>query len=228
MTRLSVYLAAQKKTAEIRTMIETEARKLQDAIEAKDNSLREVASLAERKRLLNKTLNDLEVKIKEKEEAFKQINDKKNDFLSSVKQETIREKKALRETQKILSQTTVQLENLLALSRELEGFIKKHSDTRIKYLEESRVVSELESRRKQILPELQRRHEEIAQEKKDLDGMKTYLSDLYGKLASYTISAKETLEYVNEQLEETGTPIVFRIPEGEIIDINIDNFNKEQ
>ena len=56
--------------------------------------------------------------------------------------------------------------------------------------------------------------------------MKSYISNLYGKLASYTRVAKETLEYVNKHLEETGTPLVFRVPEGEKIEINVDNFDK--
>ena len=164
MSRLSVYLAAQKKTAEIRVMIETEARKLQDATEAKDNSLREVAGLAERKRLLNKTLNDLEVKIKEKEETFKQVNDKKNDFLSSVKKETIREKKILRETQKVLQKTTGELENLLTVSKELQEFVSKSSSIRLEYIKEHEKLEKSRKEYETIVPEIDNRKKQIIQE----------------------------------------------------------------
>ena len=267
MTRLSVHLEAQKKIAEIRTMIEAEVRKLQDATEAKDAALREVTALAERKSRVSKSLSDLELKIKEaerslqetiqrKDQVFVPIKEErakekiklhnvreelkkreahrdicelvegKEQILLSIKEQTAQEKKKLAEMREISQKASGELENLLRVSEELQKFVREGDAVRKQFLEEQERLGKSRNEYAVITEETKKQKQDIAQEKKDLDGMKKYVSDLYGKLASYVNSAKETLEYVNEQLEEKGTPIVFRIPEGEILEINLDNFDK--
>ena len=62
---------------------------------------------------------------------------------------------------------------------------------------------------------------EIQEELKGLDGTKTNLNDLYGKVATYVKKAEETLKYVNEEIKKTGVPINF-----EPINISLKNFTE--
>ena len=62
---------------------------------------------------------------------------------------------------------------------------------------------------------------------KELDAYKTYLADLYGKLATYVVVAKETVEWVNEELKKKKVPINFGFPPGEILGIDFNNFDKK-
>ena len=268
MTRLSVHLEAQKKIAEIRTMIEAEAKKLTDATEAKDNALRELATLAERKARMNKNFSDLELKIKEAERSLQETIERKDQIfvpikadraiersklnkireelkkkeaqrdiyalienkeqvLASLKEQTKQEKKRLAESQKVFKKFSGELGNLLRVSKELQDYVDQGEKFRNDFHKEEERLGKSRQEYKSISTETEKQKQEIAREKKELDTMREYVSDFYGKVASYVRSAKETLEYVNEQLEEKGTPVVFRVPEGEIIEVNLDNFDKE-
>lgn len=91
-----------------------------------------------------------------------------------------------------------------------------------------KTVSRLNTAEKELKDErvkLEEFRKEVQEEMKNLDSTKTYLTDLYGKLAMYVIKAQDMIEYSNDYLEKHGVPIKFQIPDGEIIEVNLDNFN---
>lgn len=227
MSRLSLQVSYDNKINELRKLIEVEAQKLQKTIEAKDSALLELNKLREHKTTLNRVLVDLEKQIKEKQENLNQIIEKESNFLSSIKKETEKERKTLTETQINLEKVNEELDLLTKLSLELEKFVKKEGDVRIQYLD---IKEKLENSIKQyenIVKTSKTEKESINREGKELDAYKEYVIDVYGKLASYVKVANETIKYVNDYLEENGTPIQFELPPGEIIKIDFNNFNKK-
>lgn len=226
MSKLSLHLESQKKIAEIRTLVEVEAKKLQNAVEAKDSSLRDIQTLTERKSMLVGQLADIEKQIKVKEQILAETIEKKTKFIDSAKTELKHEKSSIKENQKALQEITKETEEIKKVAKELKVFIKKAEKARLEYLKTQEKLGKVQRELQEATPLLKKEKEEIKKEKKDLDVMKDYVNEAYGKLASYTEKAKETLEYVNEHLKETGTPLVFRVPEGQLLEINIDNFDK--
>lgn len=226
MTRLSVHLAYEAKTAELRGLVELEAKKLQDVIEERDSCLREVRTLADRKDSLMRQLGNLEKSIQEAEQALTQTIDQKTKFVDTAKVELQKEKKSLGNIQAVLTKTLEEIEEITIVSREIKEFMLKESDARLRWLSEKQRLNESKKEYEERMKTLKQQELSTKENKKELEDLKTYLTDFYGKIASYTKSAKETLEYINEHFEKTGTPLHFRIPEGEVLQIDIDNFNK--
>ena len=215
------------KIQELHKLVEKEALELQNIKEAKDSSLRDIQTFVERKSLLIVQIGKLEEQIKERERVLSETIERKVSFVESIKKERERERESLRETQKFFQRSLKDLENLTNVSNELKGFISKSSQARTEYIAEQEKLGRVKSEYEEVSPLLAKEKEETEKEKRELDEMKNYMSDFYGKISSYTKVAKETLEYVNEHLKETGTPLRFKVPEGEILEIDINNFSNQ-
>ena len=225
MSKLSSHLKYEAKAKELRKLVDIEALKLQKAVEAKDSALLEVNSLKEKKTLLSNTINNLEIKIKEKQDNLNQLMERENGFLHSTKMELDKEKEALSEVKEKLEEYRKKIEELSKISVELNGFVKKTENIRVLYQKQQEDLNFIEKRHKELEERAEILKKYMISANKELDDYKKYLSDLYGKLASYVTTAKDTILQINEMLEEKKIPIVFDLPPGEVIKINFDNFN---
>ena len=210
------------KILELRGNIESKAKELQNVNEAVDFSRQEVKSLAERKSLLKGQVDKLEVQIVHTKQILQETIEKKMVFVREVAQAIKDEKVSLKGIKEVVEKTLVDLDNLNKVSVDIQEFIIKHSETRQQYAKEHDKLEKVKKEYQEVSPKLDNQKLEILQEKKELGEEQNYVSDLYGKLASYTKVAQKTLEYVNKHLEETGTPLIFQVPE-----ITIDSFDKQ-
>lgn len=225
MSRLSVKLEYEKKAAELRKLISVEAIKLQDVVDQKIFALSEINALSSRKTALLGVLAGLEAKIKEKKEELNQLIERELSFVSSIKTETDSKKKKLNDTDKLLEEKNKDLETLTKLSLELNKFIEKEGDIRTQYLKQKEKLEESSKEYNKIENKVKTEKEFLEIKNKELDSYKEYVINLYGKLASYVKTANDTIKFVNNYLEENGVPIEFKLPPGEIMEINFDNFN---
>lgn len=215
-----------RKLAELRTEIKTGNKVIQDIEQLKESSLPELKTLAERKSLLVGEIEALKNKKLAEQETLDEIIEKQTTFVNSIQREIEKEKTTLSEVRKVLKQTIDEMDNLLTVSRELKNFINQESDARIRYLEARSKLDITEQERNQILTQVDKEKKELTDKQKNLEGIKTCVTELYGKLAMYVMTAQDTIEYVNEHLKQTGTPIVFGLPQGEMIEVDLDNFNE--
>lgn len=223
-SRISPY---EKKISELRGLIETEAKNYQNVLESKDIALKEIADTRKEKARIETVISDLLIEQTEAEEALKQTIEKKTAFVESTKVELKKEKQALKETTDILSETSQKVSELLPVVKEIETFISKESDARERFLQAENIFITSKQKTEKIVSQAKKEKDEVIEKTKSLDTLKTYVSKLYGKLATYVVVAKETLEYVNETLEKKEIPLQFEIPDGEeILKIGFDNFNK--
>lgn len=225
MSRLSVKLEYEKKAAELRKLISVEAIRLQNVVDQKISALSEINALASRKTDLLGVLASLETKIKEKKDELNQLIERELSFVSSIKIETDSKKKKLNDTDKLLEEKNKDLETLTKLSLELNKFIEKEGDIRIQYLKHKEKLEESSKEWNKIENKVKSEKEFLEIKNKELDSYKEYIINLYGKLASYVKTANDTIKFVNDYLEENGVPIKFKLPPGEIMEINFDNFN---
>jgi len=227
MSRLSVNINYQKKLAEIIALIEKEAQNLQKVLDKKDLILFEIKELTNRKTTLIKGIADLEQSIKEKGNSLNQLVARRTSFLSSIKKETDKEKKSLKEIKNNLNKTIKEFDSLNTVASELNNFIKKETELRSKFIKQQKKLNTAKRKNKEIITETQKELAFISKKNKEFDKYKQYLIDFYGKVASYVKSAKETVEYVNTFLKKNEIPIEFDLPPGEVIKIDIDNFDKK-
>lgn len=225
-SRLEAKLKYDEKIAELHGLIQAETKKLQDVIEQKDSSLRDVAQLIERKARLVKEFVVVENKIIEAERILKETIDRKTKFIETAKQELVKEKNNVREAKELLVSLSEEVKQLHHVVTEYKNFIAKEHDAHKRYIQEKEKLDSATKQKDEFLLLIQKQRESIDKEKKDLDAMKVYISDLYGKLASYVTVAKETIEDVNKTLEEKNVPLHFDLPPGEILKIDFNNFNK--
>jgi len=225
MSKVSLQVQYDNKISQLRGLIEVEAKKLQDVIEAKDSALLEVRNLGERKAALNKTIGELEEKIKEKQNELDQIIKRELSFVSNIAKELVKEKNSLSEVKETLKVTNAKLSEATIASAEVDNFIKKGSKARILYLEAEQKFKLSEKQYLEFKNKTNEERESLETKNRELDAYKEYIRDLYGKLASYVTVTKETVEYVNELLKKSSVPINFGLPPGEIMEIDFDNFN---
>lgn len=216
----------EKKILELHGKVTAEAKNLQDVLDSKMTLQRECSEQAERKARLFRELNSLEAKVKEKEEYLNEFTQKKYTVIESTKRELNKEKESLKETKKLSVKLSEQVNNLLPVVKEFQDFVAKEADARLRYLEEKKKLNASEKKHTKIMSEIENERKLIAEENKSLDGIKTYLTDFYGKIATYTRVAKETIEQVNEALENK-VPLYFELPPGEKeIKVEFSNFSK--
>lgn len=223
-SRTSPY---EKKILELRGLIQTEAKNYQNILEAKDIALKEIRDIREDKSRIEGVITKLQIQKTEEEDALKQTIAKKTAFIESAKTELKKEKAALKETTDILSETSEKVLALMPAVKDIETFISKESNAREKFLQAETIFNTSKSKTEKIVGEAQKEKAELEEKRQSYEGLKTYVSDLYGKLASYVVLAKETLNYVNETLKQKEIPLEFEIPDGkEILTVGFDNFNK--
>ena len=110
----------------------------------------------------------------------------------------------------------------------MHRLIKREGEIKIQYLSHKESLINSEKEYKDIKDKLQSEREYLDNKNKELDFYKEYVKAIYGKLASYVNVAKGTIEDINKVIQETGTPIQFDLPPGEIIKIDFNNFDKKR
>ena len=225
MSRLSVKIEYDKKVSELREMVDQEAKRLQDVVDKKEGINLEIKILSDKKTILTRGIAGLEQEIKEKQEALNQLVNRESSFVSSVKTELSKEKDDLKQTKDSLGNLTDKLNETKIVASEIDTFIKKEADARVKYLDQEEKLKLSQREFKEIESKTELDMKELVKRTKELDTYKQYISDLYGKLASYVKVANETVESVNSYLKEKNIPMEFGLPPGEIVKIYFNNFN---
>ena len=210
------------KILELRGQIEVKAKELQNVNEAVDFSRQKVKSLAERKSLLNNQIDKLDKQIKDKEDILQKTIERKKTIIENSEQKFKDETERLKKSQIVLHKVTKDLEGLTKVSVELQEFIIKNSKVQKEYSEVTSKLNQTTAEYDKVSPKIKEEKAEVQKEKQELSELESNVQDLRGKLATYVSVAQQTLEYVNKHLEETGTPLIFKVPK-----INIDNFDKE-
>lgn len=227
MTRLSNHLRAQRKVAEIADMIEREAARLQDASEAKESEIRAVRVLIDRKARLVSEIAALEQDIKGRKAHIVSLTNQKKEALASHKKQAEQERKRLRTASKELEKVLEQIANVQVIANDLQQSILQVERKRQEYREVHDKAAKARKEYKEVHPRIEKEKVEIVAAERGLASMNQTVMDMYGKLASYVQTAKKTLKYVNEELEKQDIPVVFDVPEGDIIEIDIDNFDDD-
>jgi len=215
----------QAKIQELRGLVEKEAKNLQNVLEGKDNALKECRELGERKERLNRELGTIEHNISEANNNLEQLCVRKERFITSAKTELVNLRKEIGATKKELSKLVAHVKETSNVYAELERFLQHERDAREKFLAIQEKLSTAEQKHDLLITKTKKEKEEIEQKQKELDAFKQHTEQLYGKLASYVAVAQQTVEYVNESLKN-NVPLHFRVPEGEIIELTLDNFNE--
>jgi chromosome segregation ATPase len=228
MSRLSVKIEYDKKVEQLQKLVQEEAIKLQDVIDQRDEILLNIKELSNRKTALGGVIVDLEKRVKEKEEVLNQLMVKESSFVNSVKIEFNKEKSSLEEIKKIKEKAKEELQGLNKVTSELNEFIKKEGNVKQKYLEEEKKLHFTQKENKEKVLEVNEKLKEFERKNKEFDIYKQYLTDLYGRLASYVKVAQESIVYVNEFMIDNEVPMKFDLPPGEIIKIDFNNFNNKR
>ena len=215
----------EKKIQELQGLVQAEAKRLQNIVDEEEYHKGQIRELAEKKSALNLTIGRMEKSSKEKEEYLSELIQKKYSVIESTKRELNKEKESLKETSKSLAQLSEKMEAILPVVKELQEFIVKESGVQARYVEERKKLGTLEKKHKKISEETEKEKQELQEREESYNTMKTYTTNLYGKLATYVKVAEETLKYVNKELEERNVPIQFGLP-GEVLQIDLNNFQE--
>lgn len=225
MSRLSVQVQYDKKIEELHKLIAEEAKKLQNVIDERDFLLLEIKNLSSRKTALGRVIADLETQTKEKQEVLNQLVLRETSFINSAKVELNKEKSSLEEFKKLREKLQEELQGLNKVTSELNRFIQKEGDIKQRYLQEKEKLQQTETKTKEITIKTSEELEKLDRKNKELDIYKQYLTDLYGRIASYIKVAEESVIFVNEFMEKNQVPMKFELPPGEIISIDFNNFD---
>lgn len=225
MNKLASKIAYDKKVGELNKLVQIEAKKLQDVVDQKISIERDIQGLVQRKGSLKKAIDELERWIAEKNQSLTGLIKTEQHFISNAKQELKKETVALKEAQDKLEVVKATVEGLEKTASELKGFIEKAEQARRQYILRTSALNQVDKRLYEAEEKIKAYNDQRQKDQKALDDYKTYLSDFYGKVASYVVVAKETVEYVNEALANK-VPLHFQVPEGTILEINLDNFDK--
>ena len=221
MNKLQNQIQYTKKVEELAKKVNEEAKKLQDIEDSKIIALTDLQTLIQRKDNLNKVIKNLEDKIKEKQGELGQTIDKKTKFIETAKAELLKERKNLTEIRQLLSSANEQLDAIMPVMVELKDFIAKESNAKIRFIEQEKKIAEYKKEEVRIATTIEKSKAEIETDRKSVEDMKVYVTDLYGKIATYTVMANKTLEFVNKEIKKNGVPIGF-----EPINLNLDNFDE--
>ena len=216
---------AERNLIGLNEQIAVKRQELQDIENQKATGLEEIRQIAEKKQKLLGVIENLQSEVSNAQEVLNTAINRQSHFLESSETE----RKA--QIQKLDSVKT-HLENINSLikesepvAKELLKFVKKNKTAREKYLKQSAKLSKAETKYKAVQSEFKAKLADIKSGKQDLNGLKSYLEDLYGRLASYVSAAKDTLEYINAEMEKNGVPMRFGLPEGQILEIDMFNFD---
>src|SRR3990167_10106975 len=144
MNRLQSKLQYEAKQLELRKMVEVEARKLQDVFDSKTLLLSELNELAKKKAKLLVTIQNLEVKIKENNEALTNEITTQTEFIEKSHLRNRQERQQLEDKRIDFNQEIIDTRNRLEneLKRRITETetVKQELDKGVKHLEEKRTV----------------------------------------------------------------------------------------
>jgi chromosome segregation ATPase len=225
-SRLDLAVSYEKKTAELRSRVEEQAKILQNTVEAKDNALREVQSLGERKSELRKELASIENQIAEARLNLHNEIQARTKYIESAKVELEKEKVALAEVGKEVIAERDKLAELKRITEELSKFISSASQAREDYLGAKGKLDEAVRTEKEIMFKVSKEKAEMSQEKQDLDNFKTYVINFYGRLGTYHQLVRQITEHLHQLLKENKVPMQFGLPPDRITKVPFEEFEK--
>lgn len=216
----------QDKILELRHYVELEARALQNVSESKEVIIKDLAELSTKKTTIVKQIAESEKRLVDLEEVFNQTKETERKFVMDVEAELKNKTERLKTTNETLDEVSNKLDASTIALKEIEGFIEKEQDARARWLKEKIKLGVLLNEIEGLEKKFEKQQEANKKEEKKLDSLKIYLTDFYGKIGSYVKTAQETLEHVNKTFEETGVPIKFDIPDSQILNVDINNFEQ--
>ena len=211
--------AYEKKIAELHLKVADEAKKLQKAIEAKDAALREISDLGERKARLLKQIAGLEEEANLEHKRLEHEIELRNSFIESAKTELKREESKLASVAKNVEELTNQLKELEPVFKEVQGFITKEHNARIKFLETQEKLQKTEEKEKEIRKSIEEEKIALSIRQTELEGEYDQIKEFSGRLTQNLRHVREATEYLNKSLEERGVPLTYGLPPDKITEI---------
>ena len=227
MSKLSVQLEYDRKIKELHSLVEQEAKKLQNEIDKRNETLFEIKRLSDKKIVIVNVLSDLEGKVVEKEKHLNRLIDMEQEFLSSIKKEQNREKEKYLVIKRDLGGLDKRVEETRGVVEEINSFLKKNKNARSDFIKESAKLDIVKGVSRKMIDRVVQELEKIDKRNDDLDRYKRYILDIYGKMASYVKVMNETVEYVNMSLKNNEIPIRFGALKDKIFEIDINNFQEQ-
>ena len=210
--RLDQEVEYHKKAAELRALVEVEARRLQDATEAKDAVLRQIDPLLERKAKLDREISSLGKEIGEARQDIESLAEKKNEILASTKA-GVKELKEKSDSLRLsLKKAQNDLKKLEKTASDIRDYLAEHSHASLALREAEEKLVKTQKEEAKISQKLKNDFENIQKEKKELDRFKDYVKETHSKLGEYVKVAKETIKEVNRLLKENKIPLHFEDP----------------
>ena len=182
----------------------------------------EVRKMSEQKAALILQLGllaDEEAKVKERLDKTMR---RENMFIETAKAELQKEREVVKNVKREAREARDEESSLKKVVAEIESYVRKEARARTRWLAVQEKLGKAERRYATLTVSAKAKLRKINEEQKSLDGMKTYLTDFYGKIGSYVAFAERTLEKVNKALEGK-VPTRFQIPPG---DVTFNNFQK--
>lgn len=225
MGKIEKQLEYESKQKELSKMVQDEAKKLQDVIDAKEMAALEVRELSAKKVQLSAVLLNLDDEIKTTKEFLEKIKEDNKKLIESGKVEYDKNQHQIERNKKFLTDIVGNLNNSAKVAGEIGEFISKEVDAREKFLKEKSRLETSQNASKELEIKMKKERDEIESEKKNLEETKKYLIDLYGKIGSYGSYIQKSLEALNEALKENNIPVHFNsIPK--MIEVDFNNFDK--
>lgn len=212
---------------ELAKRVNEKARELQNVQESVDAAHRKIADLQQHEQRLRKDADALEAQIKERREALDALIQLEYKFLSNIKTERSKESEALEKIRKGISELSQEQSVLGMMTDDARTFAAYRDEYKKEYLDVKAKFEAAEQAKQEALRMTETLFRDASVRQKEMDYFKQNLTDFYGKVATFVRTAEETLEFVNQELERKGTPIRFAIPEGQIMEFTLENFNKQ-
>ena len=182
----------------------------------KDLIQEELNRISELKNSKALTFKELNVSVAKRNELSGKIAELERDsqgILTTIS-ETIsnsisNESLSLERTDRFFEAYTSRLKDLEKQATELEEYVAKEKNAHDRFIAEETKLSEAIKSRDAAITKAEEETKRIQEQTRGLDGLKTYLTDFYGKVATYVKVANETVEEVNKALAEKKVPLKF-------------------
>lgn len=208
------------KLEELHALVEAEAKAFQDVVTQKETATNDVQTLQEHKTLLQETITKMQKNCVEAVAELGHTMSRERSFVESAKREVDKEKESLTETKNAVVQLKEEHEQLIPRVEEIREYSQKLSAVREEYTAESIKLEKIKHECTEIASEVERGKDEIKKKQKTFEGMRAHLEHLHNKAFAQMRAARETVDFVNKRLQETGTPMKFNITE--VVEVNLE------
>lgn len=202
----------ERKIKELQSLVAAEASRLQNVNDQKDFALREVRQLGERKSRMVAEISRLEEEIGKANAQLLDLKTRESSLIDSAKEELNRLRSQLVVVNRDFSRLSIRAEELKMVCDELDDFIALEKDARQKYLVAQAELGAVEKESKETREMIDKERKKAKERNKLLDDYREKLKEFSGRLTYNLNVFRETVNFLNENLEKRGIPVEFGLP----------------